>query len=81
VTGFEGIVYRDDRELNGGVQCECCHGPALSHVTAAENDLLPLSESLKLPSKEVCLRCHCKDSPHYQWFDYKTMRQFVHPQD
>ena len=81
VTGFDKVVYQGDVELNGGVQCEVCHGPALSHVAAAENDLLPLSGPMKLPSKDVCVRCHCTDSPHYQWFDYKTMRKFVHSLD
>lgn len=45
-----------------GVQCESCHGPASEHV----ND--PATERLeRMPSKEVCIRCHDpRNSPDFE---------------
>ncbi len=77
LTGPETI--QGESELNAGVQCEACHGPALSHVTAARLDLLDLTDPLRLPDEKVCAQCHCKESPRFQWFEYRTMKQFVHP--
>ena len=79
LTGSVTILRRGETELNAGVQCEACHGPALSHATAAGADLLALTEPLELPDEKVCVRCHCKESPRFQWFEYRMMRQFVHP--
>jgi hypothetical protein len=79
LTGPETILRQGENEINAGVQCEACHGPALAHVTAASADLLALTDPLLLPDEKVCVRCHCQESPHFQWFEYRTMKQFVHP--
>jgi hypothetical protein len=79
LTGSETILRQGDNELNAGVQCEACHGPALSHVTAASADLLTLTEPLTLPDEKTCVQCHCSESPRYQWFEFRSMKQFIHP--
>lgn len=81
VTGPDQVLYQGEAELNAGVQCEACHGPARAHAAAATENLLPLTEALTLPDEKVCVQCHSKNSPHYQWFDYKTLHKFVHPVD
>jgi hypothetical protein len=77
VTGPTKIIVNGDAQLNAGVQCEACHGPGLDHSKTATDDN-PATESLVLPNQSVCVRCHCDDSPHYQWFDYRTLKRFVH---
>jgi hypothetical protein len=79
VTGLGEVIYsRDDAALNGGVQCEACHGPALAHASAA-TDAFPIIEGLIRPKERECVKCHCEESPHFQFFDYKTLSRFVHP--
>ena len=77
VTSPKKIIVHGDTQLNAGVQCEACHGPGLDHARADTDDN-PATESLVRPDESLCVRCHCDDSPHYQWFDYKTLKQFVH---
>jgi hypothetical protein len=80
MTGFGEVISSGAVVLNGGVQCEACHGPALAHAIAATEEF-PITEGLTRPKESVCVKCHCEESPHFQWFDYKTLSQFVHPLD
>jgi hypothetical protein len=79
-TGLEAVISSGEVVLNGGVQCEACHGPALAHASAATEEF-PTIEGLTRPKETVCVKCHCEESPHFQWFDYETLSKFVHPVD
>ena len=70
VTGYKtpadqkGIKYVAEE----GVTCEACHGPSEAYVTTHTKD--PKSaikeQGLVMPTKEVCLACHNKNSPTYE---------------
>lgn len=60
-----------------GVQCESCHGPATAHVAgAAENP--PATAALARISAATCQRCHSPESPHFKYFSYRLMKDFIH---
>ncbi len=56
VTGYgysPGFATSTDESTYGGVQCEICHGPGLSHMRAPTKNNIR-----KSPPQKVCLECH-----------------------
>ncbi len=76
VTGSE-LIIEEGEEINSGVQCEACHGPAKAHADGA-SEAPPATEGLEKPAEERCKECHNKNSPHYKEFNYKLLVRFVH---
>ena len=75
VTGPKARVEQDGALLNGGVQCESCHGAAAAHA-ANENVRTGLA---KKPSAASCEACHNAKSPHFKGFYYDAMVNLSHP--
>ncbi len=86
--GYPATVTRENEALAAkrqGVQCEACHGPGSLYVPFFEklmkeegkykrSDVLALG--LVLPAREVCVRCHNKESPFVTKddFDFEKMK-------
>ncbi|MFV0266789.1 MAG: cytochrome c family protein [Draconibacterium sp.] len=56
-----------------GVSCESCHGPGSIYKsnTVMKNRELALTKGLIMPTEEVCITCHNKESPTFKGFNYK----------
>jgi len=70
--------------MEEGVTCEACHGPAGDYVTShikKDNKKQAMADGLIIPteelSKELCVKCHNKQSPTYQEFKYKEAVKLV----
>ena len=75
VTGGAGKVLVKGDVVNGGVQCESCHGPSAAHV-ANPTEKPPA----RVPAAAVCESCHHAKSPHFRGFFYQGMLKFgTHP--
>lgn len=88
-------AYKVDAALLGskfnielGVQCESCHGPAQKHVDARNKakkakDKSPVPEGevlIVVPKKEDCTKCHNDKSPTFKEFDFdKRFKDIAHP--
>ena len=65
-----------------GVGCESCHGPGKDY---AKSDVMrdpkrARDSGLIIPTKEVCEKCHNKDSPTFKGFDFEVMyKKIAHP--
>lgn len=65
-----------------GVSCESCHGPGSLYKskTVMLDREKSMANGLILPTKEVCIKCHNDESPHYQGFDFEArFKQIAHP--
>jgi hypothetical protein len=79
VTGSpETIASERDTPSRPNVQCEACHGPASLHVAAAKSGNAAQQKTVAI-EEATCTRCHSKESPHFKYFYYLGMKQFVHP--
>lgn len=59
------------------VQCEACHGPGSAHVNAAKaGEKLVKTAAIE---ESTCTRCHSEESPHFKYFSFFGMKNFVHP--
>ncbi len=76
-TGSAKAVSVDGRTVNGGVQCESCHGPGRAHAESAKGGGTPETYT-KAPGESTCTECHNNESPHYRGFFYSAMKGFVH---
>jgi hypothetical protein len=74
VTGAKMRIEKDGKLVNGGVQCESCHGAGAAHVANPETAHLA-----KKPNEASCVECHNKKSPSFRGFFYAGMTGFVHP--
>jgi len=69
-------------KISEGVSCESCHGPGSKYYPNAvmKSRTKSLAKGLILPTKEVCLACHNKESKHYKGFNYEEAIKLVsHP--
>ncbi len=84
IYGKEQPPKGEKYAMEEGVTCEACHGPAgdyiMSHIkkdnkkqAAADGLIIPTEEL----SKELCVRCHNKQSPTYKEFKYKEAIKLV----
>lgn len=65
-----------------GVQCETCHGPGGDYWKKETMKDLEKAKAagLIMPTEEVCVKCHNKESPFYKDFDFKTFSEKIkHP--
>ncbi len=65
-----------------GVSCESCHGPGSVYKSNAimKSREKSLESGLILPTKEVCVKCHNKESPTFKGFDYdEYVKKIAHP--
>jgi hypothetical protein len=74
VTGAKTLVEKNSKVVNGGVQCEACHGPGEAHV----KDPWTKGKVRREPGEAACIVCHNERSPHYKYFHYKGMAAFSH---
>jgi hypothetical protein len=74
VTGPKTRVLEGTTVLNGGVQCESCHGPARAHA----KDPAVRTGLKKIPPTEVCEQCHSDKSPRFKGFFYGAMAPLSH---
>jgi len=78
--GFSLKMAKEMKEMNDnlkGVTCEVCHGPG-SYYKAVMMKAMPKGSTfdadaakkagLVTPTKEVCLKCHNKNSPSFKEF-------------
>jgi hypothetical protein len=86
VAGYEASakLKGEKYSMEEGVTCEACHGPAGDYVTShikKDNKKQAMADGLIIPteelSKELCVRCHNKESPTYQEFKYKEAVKLV----
>ncbi len=65
------------------VQCEACHGPAGDHMKAGmDKEKRKATMAMATPTKETCLKCHNKDFPDFEGFDYdKALKEIKHWSD
>jgi hypothetical protein len=75
VTGPKSKVEREGKLLNGGVQCESCHGTGAAHAA----DPAVRTGLVRKPSEESCRDCHNSRSPNFKGFVYSAMLSFSHP--
>ncbi len=64
-----------------GVSCESCHGAGEKY--APREVMIDRAEAkrqgLVIPAKEACLRCHNRESPTFQGFDYEKALAAIAP--
>ncbi len=77
-TGVPAPVSVDGRTVNGGVQCESCHGPGRAHAESAKVPGGTPEKFAKKPGEATCTACHNSKSPHFHGFFYTAMKGFVH---
>jgi hypothetical protein len=84
IYGKEGPPKGKKYSMEEGVTCETCHGPAGDYVTShikKDNKKQAMADGLIIPteelSKELCVRCHNKQSPTYKEFKYKEAVKLV----
>lgn len=89
--GYPGEVTEKNAALAAkrqGVQCEACHGPGSGYLPVFESvergprektykrsEVLALG--LMIPDRDVCVRCHNKESPFFpkEGFDFEAMKE------
>lgn len=74
VTGPKVRVLDGTKVLNGGIQCESCHGAATAHAA----DPAVRTGLKRVPSTELCEQCHSDKSPHFRGFFYSGMAGLSH---
>jgi hypothetical protein len=63
-----------------GVTCEACHGPAGDYLTShikKDNKKQAVADGMMMPTEELCVKCHNKESPTYKQFEYKNAIKLV----
>jgi len=53
-----------------GVQCEACHGPGADYMKVMKDPAKSKAAGLIMPTQNVCVGCHSKESPNFKGFDY-----------
>ena len=74
VTGADAKIEKDGKFVNGGIQCEACHGPGAAHVA----DPKARTGLVRKASRETCEKCHNSKSPHFRGFYYEGMLALSH---
>ena len=71
-TGFGNGGYTMGKSLVDfkGVQCEACHGAGADYMKAMKDPVKSKAAGLIIPTQEVCVGCHNKESPTFKGFDY-----------
>jgi cytochrome c553 len=76
----EGFLATD------GVQCEACHGAGGDSYKMAtmksltKGEIEPAAVGLVLPTAELCVKCHNKESPTFKEFEFAKMApKIAHP--
>jgi len=80
VTGYgEESGFKSFKETPKliNVQCEACHGPASLHLKAPITDKEKRKATVKMPTKDDCLKCHNKEFPDFKGFDYEKSLQAI----
>jgi hypothetical protein len=85
VTGYNAPAKLKGEKLTleEGVSCEVCHGPAGDYLTShiKKDKALAKADGLILPtealSKQLCEKCHNKNSPTYKEFKYTEAIKLV----
>jgi hypothetical protein len=85
VTGYDAPAKLKGEKLTlgEGVSCEACHGPAGDYLTShiKKDKALAKADGLILPtealSKQLCEKCHNKQSPTFKEFKYKEAVKLV----
>jgi len=78
VTGSPSLVQVDGKPVNGGVQCESCHGAGKAHIAAAAGGAAKPGQITRMPAASVCEQCHNAKSPHFKFFSFDAMKGLVH---
>lgn len=74
VTGPKTRVVDGKKTLNGGIQCEACHGAAAAHVA----DPQVRTGLVRKPPASTCEECHSSKGPHFKGFWYDAMAGLSH---
>jgi len=83
IYGKEQPPKGEKYSLQEGVTCEACHGPAGDYLAShiKKDKALAKADGLILPtealSKQLCEKCHNKQSPTYKEFKYKEAIKLV----
>ena len=75
VTGFDKGGYTMGKPAAvdfKNVQCEACHGPGADYMKVMKDPAKSKAAGLIIPTQEVCVGCHSKESPTFKGFDYAT---------
>lgn len=76
--GLLGSKY----SMEDGVGCESCHGPGSDYVTLSvmKDKEKAVESGLIVPTEELCVTCHNKESPTFKGFVFKDMYpKIAHP--
>jgi hypothetical protein len=73
LTGSKTKLLDGTKVLNGGVQCEACHGAGKAHVADPSSNRLT-----SVPASDVCEACHSDKSPRFKGFVYAAMAGLSH---
>ena len=68
--------------IEESVSCESCHGPGSKYFpnSIMKDRDAAMAKGLIMPTKEVCLACHNKESKHYKGFNFEeAMAKIAHP--
>jgi cytochrome c554/c'-like protein len=74
VTGPKQRVEKGGTVVNGGIQCESCHGAAAAHAA----DPGVKTGLVRRPDEALCKECHNEKSPHFRGFYYDAMITVSH---
>ena len=82
VTGFNAGGYKigDANAANfEGVGCESCHGPgsAYKSISIMKDLAKAKANGLIIPTEEVCVKCHNKNSPTFKGFNFKEYEKKI----
>jgi len=84
ISGKDEPPKGEKYSMEEGVTCEACHGPAGDYITShikKDNKKQAIADGLIMPteelSKELCVKCHNKESPTYKPFEYKKAIKLV----
>jgi hypothetical protein len=80
--GVDEKLLGSKYSMEDGVGCESCHGPGGDYMKLSimKDREKAVEAGLVVPTEELCVSCHNKESPTFVKFDFKEMwPKIAHP--
>ncbi|MFQ6003127.1 MAG: cytochrome c family protein, partial [Candidatus Zixiibacteriota bacterium] len=82
VTGYEAPakLKGEKYSMEEGVTCEACHGPGGDYIKShnkKDKKKQAIADGLMMPTEELCVKCHNKNSPVFTEFKFKEAIKLV----
>jgi len=80
--GVKDDLKEESFNMADGVQCETCHGAGSDYkgLSVMKDRQKAIEAGLIIPTKEVCVKCHNKESPNYREFNFDdSFKKIAHP--